>query len=119
MFVSGVVFTKTPAARLGNVGRPMISSPNELPWITLPVVCGPKSWIPAEPLPEITLPAPAVVPPMMLFGALLMKIPSSPLGMAPVPPALVPIKLPWIWLPVAVLMAISTPTCRLPEMRLP
>ena len=96
------MFTKIPPARFGSVGRPAEFRPRALPWITFPWVSGPKSWIPTEPLPEIRLPAPAAVPPIVLFGASLMKMPSSPFGIAVVPPAFVPILLPWTRLPLAV-----------------
>ena len=89
------MFTKIPPARFGSVGRPAESRPRALPSITFPWVSDPKSWMPTEPLPEIRLPAPAVVPPIVLFGALLMMIPSSPFGIAAVPSKFVPILLPW------------------------
>ena len=51
--------------------------------------------MPSLPLPEITLPAPAPVPPIVLFDAPLSIITPSPLlPSAAVPAAFVPMKLP-------------------------
>ena len=68
------------------VGRPAEIQPDGVPLDDVAGGRGPKSWIPTEPLPEIRLPAPAVVPPIVLFGASLTKTPSSPFGIAPFPP---------------------------------
>ena len=73
---------------------PVASVPIRFPTTTLPAA--PKSsWMPVNPLPEITLPAPAAVPPMVLFWdarelKFAMSTPSALLGMAAVPAAFVP-----------------------------
>lgn len=55
---------------------------------------------------------------MMLFGALFIVMPFERLGIADVPSAAVPIKLPKTWLPEAEVPAIVMPCERLPEMML-
>src|SRR3954464_4821910 len=71
-------------------------------------------------LPEITFRAPAAPPPIVLFGALLICTPTVRLAIAPVPAALVPIKLPCTLLPEAAEPpAIATPMVALPEITLP
>src|SRR5262245_29934516 len=77
-------------------------------------------------LPEIRLHVPVQVPPgvvpmappMVLMGAESMQTPALPLGIAAVPSMLVPIKLPWTLLPVAVSLDICTPQSLLPEIQL-
>ena len=97
---AGPVFTKMPPARLSSVGRPAASRPRALPWIDVAVGLGARrAGYPPSQLPEIRLPAPAAVPPITLFGALLMKMPSSPFGIAAVPSALVPMRFPCTWFP--------------------
>ena len=51
--------------------------------------------MPSTLLPEITLPAPAPVPPIVLFDAPLSITTPVPLPSAAVPAAFVPMKLPW------------------------
>ena len=48
---------------------PVTSVPMKLCWTTTPVVPAPVIKMPEFPLAEITLPAPAVVPPMVMFVA--------------------------------------------------
>jgi hypothetical protein len=72
--------------------------------------------MPSSALPEIRLPAPAAVPPMSCNGAST-KMPRPPLGMAAVPAALVPIRLPSTTLPLPLLKWMPSPP--LPAMRLP
>src|SRR5207245_2002033 len=71
---------KLPATQLLLVPMPVISTP---------------TWL----LPEMTLPAPETLPPMVLSAELLMVIPLPKLASAAVPAALVPMKLPLIRLP--------------------
>ena len=71
--------------------------------------------LPVRPLPEITLRAPAVIPPIV-FAATLTQTPLKlPRRMVPV--ASVPMKLPWTKFPVAPEPKMSTPF-RLPEITL-
>ena len=58
----------------------------------------PALWmgLPALPLPEITLRAAGVLPPMRLPAAASSRIPSNPLGRAMVPVGSVPMKVPWM-----------------------
>jgi len=63
--------------------------------------------MPTEPFPEIKVPAPAAVPPIVLPRALLMKTPSRPFGTALVPLGSVPFLLPSMRLPEAVAPAAS------------
>ena len=68
-------------------------------------------------LPEITLPAPAAVPPTVVpVEPDAMATPPMPLGSAAVPARLVPIKFPWI--EVSMLLWTTMPAAALPEMRL-
>ena len=76
--------------------------------------------MPCALLPEMTLPAPAAVPPMVLSVAPLMtNTPKLPLPSAAVPAALVPMKLPSTTLPVVPLPVMSMPSLVLPLMTLP
>ena len=74
-------------------------------------------------LKAITLPAPEVVPPIVLLKAPLpMSTPSVPLPRAAVPLTSVPMKLPCTRFPVSVLgnaLPMTTPSKPLPEIRLP
>src|SRR5262249_50995617 len=73
---------------------------------------------PASVLPEMTLPAPAAVPPIVLLEALYTNTPTSPLATAASPAAFVPVRLPWTWLSVAPRPAMRPPDPPLPEMTL-
>jgi hypothetical protein len=73
-------------------------------------------------LPEITLRAATFEPPTKLFVAFPRRampalLPTRQLLTAAVPSALVPIRLPWIWVPLA--LTTLTPPKSLPESRLP
>ncbi len=67
--------------------------------------------------PDITLPAPVAVPPMMLLAALT-TMPSLRLGIVAVPEAARPTRLPCTTLPDVPAPWISMPACALPETRL-
>src|SRR5436190_19339032 len=89
--------------------------------MTLPVAPLPVMLMPAAILPEITFRAAEVVPPMRLPAELLSVIPLPPLARASVPVALVPIRLPWILLPLPggvnrpTLFALASVNQRLPS----
>ena len=55
--------------------------------------------MPASPLPEITLPAPRLLPPIVFPGEPSIRIPSSPLPTAAVPAALTPSLSAWMRFP--------------------
>ena len=57
----------------------------------------------------MALPAPAAVPPTMLFDAVSMAMPSSVFPSAASPAASVPMEFPWMTLPVAVLVVMLIP----------
>src|SRR5262249_50068365 len=74
---------------------PAASVPMRLPATVLFAAPAPWMTTPLAPLPEMTLPAAAVVPPMVFAVApLRMLTPVPPLGRAAVPAALVPMKFP-------------------------
>ena len=102
---------------------PVASRPIRLPriWLLSALVGGSKgsefvTLTPDPRLPEMTLPAPAAVPPTTLPAAL-STTPSPRLGSVAVPLAVRPIRLPRTSLPVDVSW-MSMPFCALPEMRL-
>src|SRR4051812_38042268 len=73
---------------------------------------------PSQPLPEMTLRAPALVPPMVLFvEPYSIATPSDPLGTAAVPAAFVPMRLPSTVSPLA--ERNQTPLAWLPEITFP
>ena len=74
----------------------------------------PSMTIPSPALPEITLVSPVAVPPIVLFGEDVIKIPCSPLPRAKVPLTSVPIKL-----PVTELLFVSESFIRIPCKSLP
>src|SRR5438094_943742 len=65
--------------------RPMMLPAIRLPYVLLPTRETPFVWWPA-----IRLPAPEVVPPMVLLGELSLRMPKLPLLRAAVPATLVP-----------------------------
>ena len=76
---------------------PWLSVPIKLPWMRAAVASPPDSSMPAVPLPEMRLPAPAAVPPIVVLAeATRMPV---PLGKGAVPCWLVPMKLPSIVTP--------------------
>ena len=85
----------TPATWFPRLELPITSVPILLPWTKLP---SPEMSMPSPLLPEITLPWPAPVPPIVL-PELLIDTP-SPLPRAMAPVASVPMKLPCTTLPV-------------------
>ena len=64
-----------PRVPFGNGAPPAGLRPTVLPWTTFPVEPFPEIWMPIWVLPEITFPAPAPVPPMVLPGASETKMP--------------------------------------------
>src|SRR5262245_53574324 len=91
----------------------------KLPMTVLPVVPAPFSEIPDELLPEITLRAPVDVPPMVLpVTPPVIQMPRNAFGIAAVPAALVPMRLPATMLLLAP-ESKSMPSFRLPETTLP
>ena len=66
----------------------------ELDRIEFPLAVGPFTFTPAPVLKAITLPAPEVVPPIVLSADWSRLIPSSPFGIFAVPSKFVPTKLP-------------------------
>src|SRR5688572_12221625 len=58
-----------PSLTLPSAAVPAAFRPMRLPAINVPVAVGPSTQTPLEALPEITLPAPLTVPPMVLDGA--------------------------------------------------
>ena len=79
---------------------------------------GLPAWPAFEPLPEMRLPAPAVVPPIVLAFELLACTPPLALGSAAVPAAFVPMRLPCTTV-LAELVERWTPTPKLPLLPLP
>ncbi len=94
-------------------------TPISLPWMTPPVLDEPSTTMPEPPLPPIEFPAPAPLPPIVVFGASSTQMPPEPFGRAVEPSADVPITLPTILLPDAVLCWSMIPQPVLPEMTLP
>src|SRR5437868_2071886 len=83
-----VLTTTTPLDVLPRFAVPAASVPMKFPWMTVPPeVPDMKTPVPFE---EITFWAPAAVPPIVLFGALLMEIPIAVLPRAADPAALTP-----------------------------
>src|SRR4051812_33371784 len=99
---NGSLAFPSPCHRLTPVGSPWTATPSPV-------------------FPLMTLPAPATVPPIVLAATPETNTP-TPLGSAPVPPAWVPIRLPWTVFPVVPVPAVPamyTPAFGLPEIRLP
>ena len=97
------VSISTPLSVLGIGGGPGGVCADIVPSTTLDDVPEPWSSTPSALLPEMTFCAAAVVPPMVLPDApLSTSTPSLALGIAAVPAALTPIKLPATRLSVAV-----------------
>ncbi len=94
----------------------------KLPSTTLfpgaPVVPASSKSIPAPALPEIRLPAPAAVPPIVFNDESSTATPAFPLGAAAVPAALVPMRFPCTRLFVDPCPMMSMPLPPLPEMTL-
>src|SRR5947209_11278868 len=63
--------TRTPAPWLARFSVPVVSVPIWLPAMRLPEVFAPRRRIPSPALPLMTLPAPDVVPPMVLLALLI------------------------------------------------
>src|SRR5208337_4216809 len=80
---------RTPAALLGTASSPVASVPMKLPSTTLFVAPG-SMFTPAPILPEITLPAPISVPPIVLLDDPSIRTPLALLGTARSPVASVP-----------------------------
>ena len=115
-----VVGTRWPPALRSVLARAAVPAalvPIRLPWTTVPVVRLLLRKTPLPPFPEITLPVPAAVPPIVLFGELTTWTPTAPLARAAVPAALVPMRFPWTKPPEDGL-PILTPFCWLAEIRL-
>src|SRR5262249_4195213 len=111
--------TSTPLEEFFRARAPVTSVPMRLPWITLlSVLLPPVSKIPSTSLPEMRVPAPDAVPPMVLLE-LVMLTPEEKLPRSIVPVTSVPMKFPCTRLPVAEEPEIDTPTPLLAEMMLP
>ena len=99
---------------------PVTSVPMRLCWTTTPVVPAPVIKMPSSRLAEITLPAPAVVPPMVLFAAPpAIPTPEYAFPRAFVPVRSVPMKLCWTTTPVVPASVIQMPFSPLAEITLP
>ena len=88
--------------------------PIRLPWTIFPDAVSEKITRPSKVLPESTLPAPAAVPPIVLFGVLTSVMPPE-FASAAVPAAFVPIRLPCTTSPEPA--SICTPGPAFPEAR--
>ncbi len=108
----------TPTALLGSAAVPETSTPIKFPCTRFPLV---EDWLMTTPLPvfpEMTFPAPALVPPIVLLDAPdSISIPAA-LGTAAVPAALVPIKLPCTVFPLVPGPMIWIPKKAFPEITL-
>ena len=69
--------TKTPNPELGNAANPILSTPIKLPETVPLVVPLPMKATPPELFPEITLPAPAAVPPIDTPGEWRTRMPKK------------------------------------------
>src|ERR1051326_3490531 len=104
----------TPFPLLAKADAPVISVPIKFPCTVFDDE--PEIETPSLPLPEITLPAPAAVPPIVLPVAPCKKnTPLLPLGIAILPVISVPIKFPCTIFDVALVPNISIPPPPLPE----
>jgi hypothetical protein len=116
--VVGELLMWMPYCELPMTTVPLASVPNRLFLTTVPDVWEVPIVIPM-PLPEMTLPAAAVSPPITLFVVpvlpVSMKMPFPPLPSGATPNALRPIQLPWITLLVPPCR--SRPALVLPERR--
>ena len=104
------VAMSTPYPTFPMATVPETSVPILFPWITVPG----EPFVTKTPnclFPEITLPAPAAVPPIGLFDPSI-RTPENALPRLWVPEASVPISLPRIWL-------LDPPKTRTPSMSLP
>ena len=107
----------TPDWPFGTAAVPFTSVPIRLPCTVITLAS--NRAMPKPLLPEMTLPASRVVPPMKALAGLpgpTFSMP-TPFGSAVVPSAVVPIKLPWMYVPES--KPNFTPTWLLPEMTFP
>src|SRR5436190_3614635 len=111
----------TPSLLLGSADAPDASVPTALLSMSTPAVPAPATVIPDPPLAEIRLPpgAPTVgtgpSPMAAPLAPAATRTPSASLGMATVPCASVPMRLPLTWAAAAPVPVISTPCPALPE----
>ena len=110
--------TSMPTA-LGLARVPVESVPILLPATTLLVVPSSAMSTPSPLFSEMTLPAPAVVPPIVLPDAALSISTPVPFAMETSPVTSVPMSLPATRFPVVLPLEISTPSFVLPEMTFP
>src|SRR5262245_26550527 len=109
--------TEMPNAVLPSGALPEAVVPIRLPRIVAPVVNG--ALTPLEPFPEMTFPSPGPEPPTVAEPAPFRFTPSSTFGIAALPAAFVPIRFPWMTVPVVVFVETETPLPPLPEMTFP
>ena len=115
LFVAEVAMLM-PAMLLRTLAVPAALVPILFPCTTLPLVPGSRISTPLPPLPEITLPAPATAPPIVLFEPpAYTRMPWPALGRGAPPVSSVPMKLPWMRMLEALLSRMPSP---LPEMML-
>ena len=91
---SAAVTMKTPSSELGMADVPSRSLPMSFPSTTFRSVPVPTITTPLSVFPEIVLPAPAAVPPIVLSAAESVRSMPSPLPIATVPVASVPTRFP-------------------------
>ena len=112
--------TATPAELLARAAVPVVSVPMKLPVTTLSLVPTSAIRMPWPVLPEMTLAAPAAVPPTVFdLAPPRMAIPPSVLGTAAAPVALRPTTFPRTRFVLVAPPVIATPLPPFPEIRLP
>ncbi len=89
-----------PSPVLPRAWVPVMSVPIRLPWMTTPPASNKLAMMPVPPFPEITLPAPAAVPPIVTLETVSRPIAGAVLALpsdsASDPLASVPSRFPWI-----------------------